>query len=194
MKRVAQISRKTKETDIQLRLNLDGQGIHQVKTGMGFFDHMLQSLAKHAQFDLELKAKGDLHVDYHHTIEDVGLVLGEVLRKALGTKAGIERFGFGFVPMDESLAKVVLDLSGRPYLHYDVQCKTKWIRDFDLSIMHEFFNALSQTGLMTLHMTLEYGKNPHHIYEALFKALARALKMAVKRGDTKSVPSTKGVL
>lgn len=194
MKRQAKGIRKSKETDIELSLNLDGQGRHQIKTGMGFFDHMLQAMVKHASFDLKLKARGDLHVDFHHTVEDVGLVLGEALRKALGDKEGIERFGFGAVPMDESLAQVFLDLSGRPFLLYDVKCKRKKIGDFDLTLLEEFFKAIAQTGLITLHIRLDYGQNPHHIYEAVFKALGRALKMACSKGKSHGIPSTKGLL
>jgi len=194
VKRQIHISRKTRETNVEVRLNLDGKGLGQIKTGMGFFDHMLQSLAKHASFDLRLKAKGDLHVDFHHTVEDVGLVLGDGLRKALGKKEGLERFGFGMVPMDEALARVSVDLSGRPFLVYRVRSQRKKIGDFDLSLIHEFFKAFAQTGLFTLHIWLEYGENPHHIYEAIFKALGRALKMASERGRSKSIPSTKGVL
>lgn len=194
MKRQAVVSRETKETDIEVRLNLDGQGEHQIKTEMGFFDHMLQSLAKHARFDLKIRAKGDLHVDFHHTVEDVGLVLGEALRQALGKKEGIERFGVGVVPMDEALARVSVDLSGRPFLVYHVKSRRKKIGDFDLSLFEEFLKAFTQTGLFNLHIVLEYGENPHHIYEAIFKALGRALKAACYKGDSKAIPSTKGVL
>ena len=194
MKRQATASRKTKETDIDVRLNLDGQGEHQISTEMGFFDHMLQSLTKHARFDLKIKARGDLHVDFHHTVEDIGLVLGEALRQALGKKEGIERFGFGVVPMDEALARVSVDLSGRPFLVFNVKSRRKKIGDFDLSLFEEFFKAFSQTGLFNLHIVLEYGENPHHIYEAIFKALGRALKAACLRGGSKAIPSTKGVL
>jgi imidazoleglycerol-phosphate dehydratase len=194
VKRQATASRKTKETDIDVRLNLDGQGEHQISTEMGFFDHMLQSLTKHARFDLKIKAKGDLHVDFHHTVEDIGLVLGEALRQALGKKEGIERFGFGVVPMDEALARVSVDLSGRPFLVFNVKSRRKKIGDFDLTLFEEFFKAFCQTGLFNLHIVLEYGENPHHIYEAIFKALGRALKAACLRGGSKSIPSTKGVL
>ncbi|MBI1870923.1 MAG: imidazoleglycerol-phosphate dehydratase HisB [Chlamydiae bacterium] len=194
MKREAKIIRKTRETNIEIQLNLDGHGKYEISTGMGFFDHMLESLTKHAHFDMKLKAKGDLHVDFHHTVEDVGLVLGEAIQKALGKKEGIERFGFSYVPMDEALARVVLDLSGRPYLVYRVKTDMTKIRDFDLTLVHEFFKALSQTGFMTLHIISEVGQNPHHIYEAVFKAFARALKMACTKGKAKSIPSTKGVL
>lgn len=194
MKRSAMISRKTKETDITVRLSLDGKGMSRVSTGMGFFDHMLQALGKHAGFDLDIKARGDLHVDFHHTVEDIGLVLGEALRKALGDKTGIERFGTGEVPMDEALARVIVDLSGRPFLVYRVKSRHRRIGDFDLELCEEFFKAFSQTGLFNLHAHLEYGENPHHSYEALFKALGRALRTACRRGLLKSVPSTKGVL
>ncbi len=194
MKRQASVSRKTKETSIEAVLNLDGTGNIKVKTGMGFFDHMLEAMSKHAGFDLNLKAKGDLHIDFHHTVEDVGLVLGEALKKALGEKLGIERFGFGIVPMDESLAEVILDLSGRPYVLYRVKSQRKKIRDFDLTVLEEFFKAIAQTGLITLHIHLRYGENPHHIYESVFKAFGRALKMACSQGRIKGVPSTKGML
>lgn len=195
MKRKAEISRKTKETDIVARLNLDGKGIVKIDTQMGFFDHMLNALFKHALFDVTIKARGDLHVDFHHTVEDVGLVLGEILAKALGDKKGINRFGYGVVPMDEALAKVAIDLSGRPHLEYRVKCKRRKIGDFDLSLCYEFFNAFAQTGLFTMHIQLDYGQNPHHIYESIFKALGRALCAASAiNPKRKDVPSTKGKL
>lgn len=194
MKRQAIVERKTKETDIKVELTIDGLGANQVDTSMGFLNHMMESLAKHASFNLKLKAKGDLHVDYHHTVEDIGLVLGEALRKALGKKEGIERFGYGIVPMDEALAHVNVDLGGRPFLVYQVKSKRRKIGDFDLSLFEDFFRAFSQTGLFNLHIVLEYGENPHHIYEAVFKALARALKMACRQGVAHGVPSTKGVI
>ena len=194
MKRNAVVRRTTKETDIEAKLLIDGQGESSARTGMGFFDHMLESLGKHARFDLSIAAKGDLHIDDHHTVEDVGLVLGEALRQALGKKEGIERFGYGVVPMDEALARVTIDLSGRPYLVYQVKSRLKKIKEFDLYLLEDFFRAFSQTGLFNLHIELQYGENPHHIYEAIFKATARALRMACGKTGVKTIPSTKGIL
>jgi len=194
MNRKTVASRKTKETDIQVDLTIDGSGTATARTGMGFFDHMLESLGKHAHFDLKIRANGDLHIDDHHTVEDVGLVLGDALHKSLGNKEGIERFGYAFVPMDESLARVVIDLSGRPYLVYNVKSRLKKIKDFDLYLLEDFFRAFCQTGFFNLHIEVLYGQNPHHIYEAIFKAMARALKMACQKSRVKAIPSTKGVL
>lgn len=194
MKRTAKTVRKTKETDIKIDINLDGQGQTKIQTGMGFFNHMLESLAKHAGINLKIEAKGDLDVDYHHTVEDVGIVLGETFKKAMKDKKGIERFGFGIVPMDESLAYASLDLSGRPYLIYNVKSKKSKIVKFDLSLIEDFFRSFAQTGQFTLHIKMLSGENPHHIYEAVFKAVGRALKQAIKVGRSRSIPSTKGVL
>lgn len=194
--RIATVSRRTAETDIQLTLNLDGRGKAQVDTGIPFFDHMLTLWAKHGRFDLQVQAKGDVAVDYHHTVEDVGLVLGEACRQALGDKRGIVRYGFFLLPMDESLARVALDLSGRACLVYDVVAPTMFVRDFNLILVKEFCRAFSNALACNLHVKLECGEEPHHIAEAIFKALGRALDAAVQidprlEGE---LPSTKGLL
>lgn len=195
MRRTSTVKRKTKETVIEAHLNIDGDGKCEVDTQIGFFDHMLTSMYKHALFDLSIKAKGDLHVDDHHTVEDVGIVLGEAFNKALKTKQRIQRFANAMVPMDESLAQVAVDLSGRAHLEYLVKCKRKKIGSFDLTLMHEFFHALSQTGMFTLHIELIHGQNPHHIYESIFKAVGRALGDASRINPrVKGIPSTKGKL
>ena len=192
--RTAQVQRKTKETAISLELNVDGGG-GAIKTGVGFFDHMLDHLAKHGQFGLTVTAKGDTHVDDHHTVEDVGIVLGQALNKALGDKAGIERFGFASVPMDEALARVSVDLSGRPALVFDVEFVSAGgkIGTFDTQLVHEFLTGLVNHGRFNCHVEVPSGQNNHHIAEAIFKSLGRALRQAVTiTGD--GVPSTKGVL
>lgn len=195
-KRESEIKRNTSETKIRIRLNLDGKGIRKVKTTMPFLDHMLDLMAKHGHFDLLVEAKGDIEIDFHHTVEDIGIVLGQVLTKALKDKKGIRRYGSFSVPMDETLARVDLDLSGRPYLKYAVPLpRKKMIRDFDVELIEEFFRALVVHGGITLHINVEYGKNPHHILEAVFKAFGRALDIAVSRDPrTRGVPSTKGKL
>ena len=193
--RAAQISRKTKETDIRLSLNLDGSGKCAVRTGVGFFDHMLDLLARHSLIDLAVEAKGDLDVDAHHTIEDVGIVLGQAIEKAVGEKRGIYRYGWANVPMDESLAQVAIDLSGRPAFVFKVNFTTGSIGDFPTELIEEFFKALANSAKMNLHITVPYGTNNHHIAEAIFKATAKALRQAVSmdpRND--QVPSTKGSL
>jgi imidazoleglycerol-phosphate dehydratase len=194
--RVATISRTTTETDIQLTLNVDGKGVSKIDTGVPFFDHMLTLFAKHGLFDLEVHCKGDVAVDYHHTVEDVGLVLGEAFRKALGDKKGIVRYGFFFVPMDEALARVVFDLSGRACLVYDVVSPTMYVRDFNLILVKEFCRAFSNALACNLHVKLEYGEEPHHVAEAIFKAMARALDAAtlLDPRTAGSLPSTKGAL
>ncbi len=194
--RNASLSRKTAETDIQLRLGVDGTGRSQIDTGVPFFDHMLTLFAKHGQFDLDVTCKGDVAVDYHHTVEDVGIVLGDAFKQALGDKKGITRYGFFYVPMDEALARVVVDLSGRAALVYDVVSPTMYVRDFNLILVKEFCRAFSNALACNLHVKLEYGEEPHHVAEAIFKALARALDAAV-RIDPRSadqIPSTKGAL
>lgn len=195
-KRISEIKRNTSETQIRIRLNLDGKGTRKIKTTMPFLDHMLDLMAKHGLFDLQIDAKGDIEIDFHHTVEDIGIVLGQVLTKALKDKKGIRRYGSFSVPMDETLARVDLDLSGRPYLKYDVPLpKKKMIRDFDVELIEEFFRALVLHGGITLHINVEYGKNPHHILEAVFKAFGRALNLAVSLDPrTRGVPSTKGTL
>ena len=190
--RQASIQRTTKETDITAALCLDGGEVN-VSTGIGFFDHMLTALAFYAGFGLELSALGDLHVDGHHTVEDVGIVLGQALAQALGDKAGITRFGTAFVPMDESLARVVVDISARPYLVYDATMPQERIGDYDSCLTQEFFRALATHAGLTLHAAALYGANAHHMTEALFKALGQALKQAVSVAG-QGVTSTKGVL
>ena len=193
--RRAVLTRKTRETDIQLELALDGTGQYEVSTGIAFFDHMLESFAKHAAFDLRLRATGDLGVDFHHTVEDVGIALGQALREALGDARGIRRYGFFVLPMAESRVDVALDVSNRPYLVYRVELANDRIRDFDVSLVEDFLYAFSQNAGIDLHVELRYGKSPHHIVEAIFKGLARALRAAVELDPRISdVPSVKGVL
>lgn len=192
--RRATLERKTKETQITLTLTLDGQGRSAVATGVGFFDHMLDLLARHSGIDLSVKAKGDVHVDDHHLVEDVGIVLGQALKQALGNKAGITRYGSATVPMDEALVMCALDLGGRPYLAYGLELPAKRIKQFDVELVEEFFRALANSG-MSLHLRQLAGRNTHHIIEGAFKAFARALGEAVElSARVKGVPSTKGVL
>ncbi len=196
MTRNARVERRTKETQIAIALGLDGTGKRQIKTPVPFLDHMLDAFGKHGAFDLEVEAAGDVEVDAHHTVEDVGLVLGEALTRALGDKTGIARFGEAKVPMDETLAEVVLDLSGRPaFVWHAPGLDGKWVGTFDCMLGKEFFAAICQTGKMNLHMRIAYGENAHHMLEALWKAFARALRVAVAI-DPRShgVPSTKGTL
>ena len=194
--RTASVARKTSETDIRLALNVEGKGVSAVSTGVPFLDHMLVLFAKHGHFDLEVNCVGDVSVDYHHSVEDVGLVLGEAFRIALGNKAGISRYGFFLVPMDEALARVVVDLSGRAALVYDVSSPTMYVRDFNLILIKEFCRAFSNALACNLHVKVEYGEEPHHIAEAIFKALARALDVAVRvdRRSADQIPSTKGTI
>lgn len=193
--RRASVTRKTRETDIQLELNLDGTGLYEVATGIPFFDHMLESFAKHATFDLRLRAKGDLEVDWHHSVEDVGIALGQALRQALGDARGIRRYGFFVLPMAETRVDVSLDVSNRAYLVYKVQVANDRVRDFDVSLVEDFLYAFSQNAGVDLHVELRYGKSPHHIVEAIFKGLARALRAAVEPDPRiADVPSVKGVL
>jgi imidazoleglycerol-phosphate dehydratase len=194
--RIAKLSRKTAETDIALTLEIDGTGVSKIDTGVPFFDHMLTLFAKHGLFNLEIKATGDVDVDYHHTVEDVGLVLGDAFKQALGDKVGIRRYGFFFLPMDESLARVVVDLSGRACLVYDAVPPTMFVRDFNLILIKEFARAFSNALACNLHVKLEYGEEPHHVAEAIFKGLARAMDVAtqVDARAADSLPSTKGAL
>ena len=193
--RRASLARKTRETDIQLELNLDGTGVYEVATGIPFFDHMLESFTKHAAFDLRLRARGDLEVDWHHTVEDVGIALGQALRQALGDARGIRRYGFFVLPMAESRVDVSLDVSNRAFLVYKVEVANDRVRDFDVSLVEDFLYAFSQNAGVDLHVELRYGKSPHHIVEAIFKGLARALRAAVELDPRISdVPSVKGVL
>lgn len=193
--RKATLTRKTRETDIALELNLDGTGQYEIATGIAFFDHMLESFAKHAAFDLRLRASGDLAVDLHHTVEDVGICLGQALRQALGDAAGIRRYGFAVLPMAESRADVAVDVSNRPYLVYRVELANDRVGAFDVALVEDFLQALAQHAGLDLHVELRYGRSPHHAVEAIFKGLARALRTAVER-DPRSpgVPSVKGVL
>ena len=191
--RSAQNNRATKETTVELELRVDGSGTTQVSTGIPFFDHMLDQLGKHAGFDLTIEARGDLEVDLHHTVEDVGIVLGNTLREALGDKRGVRRFANALVPLDEALVQVALDLSGRPFLVYDVEPVSEWIGTFDPQLAEEFWKGFVDGARVTLHIRSVTGKNGHHVIEASFKGVARALRDAVRvEGD--DVPSTKGTL
>ena len=193
--RTAKINRQTRETKVDLALDLDGKGRATVATGVGFFDHMLDLLARHGLFDLDVTAEGDLHVDSHHTVEDVGIVLGQCLEKALGDKRGIHRYGWAIVPMDESLAQVAVDLSGRPAFVFHVNFQGGQIGTFPTELVEEFFKALATTAKMNLHISVPYGTNNHHIAEAIFKATAKALRQAVGADPRNpDVPSTKGSL
>ncbi len=193
--RTTTIERKTRETDIHLELNLDGSGESEIATGIPFFDHMLESFAKHGAFDLRLRAKGDLAVDLHHTIEDVGIVLGSAVREALGDAAGIRRYGFFVLPMAEARVDVAVDVSNRPYFVYRVTLSNDRVGDFDVSLVEDFLYALSQNAGLDLHVELRYGKSPHHVVEAIFKGLARALRVAVEWDPrVRGVPSVKGSL
>ncbi|SMC47604.1 imidazoleglycerol-phosphate dehydratase HisB [Sporomusa malonica] len=195
MSRTATIERVTGETAIKVSIDLDGSGQIQVATGIGFFDHMLILLGKHGLFNLTVEAKGDLYVDGHHTVEDTGIVLGQALAKALGDKAGIKRYGTAFVPMDEALAMVSLDISGRPFLVFDAVLPSEQVGQFDSELTEEFLRALSVHAGLTLHVRLLSGKNTHHIIEAIFKALGRALDEATRRDERiQGVMSTKGMI
>lgn len=194
--RIATIARKTAETDIALTLAVDGTGVAKIDTGVPFFDHMLTLFAKHGLFDLTVKAKGDTDVDYHHTVEDVGLVLGQALKEALGDKLGIRRYGFFLLPMDESLARVVVDIGGRPHLVYKAEAPTMFVRDFNIVLVKEFCRAFSNALGANLHVELLYGEEPHHVAEAIFKGLARALDVATQLDPRSAgqLPSTKGLI
>ena len=193
--RCASIERNTTETQINVEFGLDGVGRGHVQTTIPFLDHMLQLLSKHGFFDLTVEAKGDTEIDDHHTVEDIGIVLGEALKKALGTKEGIRRFGWASVPLDETLAQVTIDLSGRPYLVYHVELSERRIKSFDLGLFEDFFQAFVTHGALNLHINVQYGRNPHHIMEAIFKALAKALDQATSIDErVTGVLSTKGKL
>jgi imidazoleglycerol-phosphate dehydratase len=192
--RIAHVNRRTAETSVDLLLSLDGSGVSTIETGVGFFDHMLTHIAKHGGFDLTLRATGDLQVDEHHLIEDVGICLGKALAEALGDKRGIERFGSGFVTMDEALARTIIDLSGRSYLVFHASFSRETINDFPLEMVKEFFQAIANEGRMNLHVALLYGNNAHHQVEAVFKSFGRALRQAVRETGSGGIPSTKGVL
>ena len=193
--RIAEIYRKTNETEIRIHLNLDGTGQGTIQTGIGFFDHMLYGFARHGLFDLNVQVTGDLEVDTHHTIEDVGIVLGTAIKEAIGEKKGIRRFGFFLLPMDESLALCAIDLSGRPYLNYQADFTTGKIGEMDTEMIREFFYAITYSAGMNLHIREMEGTNSHHVAEAMFKAFGKALDMAVKKDDRiQDVLSTKGEL
>jgi imidazoleglycerol-phosphate dehydratase len=196
MPRTAKIERKTSETDIALTLDLDGTGVADIATGIGFLDHMLTALARHGLFNLRVRADGDLHIDFHHTTEDVGIALGAAFAKAIGDKRGIRRFGQALVPMDETLVEAAVDISGRPFLAWNVDFERAKIGEMDTELFEEFFRALAFNAMVTLHITKRAGHNAHHVAEACFKATARALRMASEHdqriGD--AIPSTKGAL
>jgi len=193
--RKAEVKRKTKETEVSLKIDLEGSGKHSIHTGIPFFDHMLSLVVHHSSMDLSLKARGDIDVDAHHTVEDVGICLGDGIRKALGEVRGIQRYGMALIPMDEALGSVALDLSMRPWLVFHMKLKRSRIGTFDLELVEEFFKALCNHGRMTLHINLLYGRNSHHMVEAVFKGFGRALRQAISLDSrSASVPSTKGVL
>ncbi|MBX7074512.1 MAG: imidazoleglycerol-phosphate dehydratase HisB [Pirellulales bacterium] len=195
MARTAKIQRRTAETAIELELNLDGAGIANVATGVGFLDHMLTLLARHAAIDLTVNALGDLHVDQHHTVEDVGICLGQAMRQALGDKAGIRRYGHFTLPMDETLVTTALDLGGRYYLVFDAKFPSEKIGQFDTELVEDFWQAVAANALANLHVVLHHGRNSHHIAEAIFKSTARSLRMALEHDPRMpGVPSTKGTL
>lgn len=190
--RIASITRKTKETEIEMEINLDGRGIYQIETPAGFLNHMLELFSFHGGFDLKVKATGDIQVDYHHLIEDIGIVMGNCINEALSDRKGIKRYGFASIPMDEALAQVSVDLGGRAFLVYNVAFKG-FIKDMDIGIFEEFFRAVANSAKMTLHINVIYGKDLHHVIEAIFKAFAKALKESVcLTGQT--LPSTKGII
>ena len=193
--RRAVVKRKTRETDIELSLGLDGEGRSKIATGIGFLDHMLTAFATHGRFDLDVRCKGDLHVDAHHSVEDVGIALGQALKQALGDKQGIVRFGHAYCPLDEALSRCVIDLSGRPWLHFEVKFRAQKVGDMPTELFEDFFWALADHGRLNVHLDVIRGRNAHHIAETLFKASSRALSMAVARDPrVKGVPSTKGSL
>jgi len=196
MSRIAEVQRNTKETQIRVRVDLDGTGESKLATGIGFFDHMLDQIARHGLFDLDIDAQGDLHIDGHHTVEDVGITLGLAVAKAVGDKAGLTRYGHAFVPLDEALSRVVVDFSGRPGLHMDVPFKSGRVGEFDTQLAYEFFQGFANHALVTLHIDNLKGANAHHQCETVFKAFGRALRMALAI-DARSagiIPSTKGSL
>lgn len=194
--RTASVSRNTLETQIEVTLNLDGSGQFKAETGVPFLDHMMEQIARHGLFDLDVKAKGDLHIDAHHTVEDTGITIGQALKKALGDKKGIIRYGHAYIPLDEALSRVVLDLSGRPGIEFDVHFTRDKIGEFDVELFYEFFQGLVNHAGMTLHIDSIKGRNAHHIAETIFKAFGRALRMAVTLDPRalEQLPSTKGSL
>jgi imidazoleglycerol-phosphate dehydratase len=194
--RIAKVNRKTKETSIEAEVNLDGKGVYKIDTGIGFLNHMLEQLSKHSLMDINLNAKGDLHIDLHHTTEDSGIVLGEAIAKALGDKKGIKRYAHAYIPMDETLSRVSLDISNRPYLVWNVKLKVEKLGEMDTELFKEWFQAFSQSAGITLHIENIYGDNSHHIIESCFKGLARALRLALEKDPraVDSLPSTKGII
>jgi len=192
--RIAKINRKTKETSIEVEINLDGKGLYKIDTGIGFLDHMLEQLSKHSLIDINLKAKGDLHIDLHHTTEDSGIAIGEAIAEALGDKRGIKRYAHAYIPMDETLSRVSLDISGRPYLVWNVKLKVEKLGEMDTELFKEWFQAFAQNAGLTLHIENIYGDNSHHIIESCFKGLAKALRNAIEEDKRilDSIPSTKG--
>ena len=194
--RIAKVNRKTKETSIEAEVNLDGKGVYKIDTGIGFLNHMLEQLSKHSLVDINLKVKGDLHIDLHHTTEDSGIVIGEAIAKALGDKKGIKRYAHAYIPMDETLSRVSLDISNRPYLVWNVKLKVEKLGEMDTELFKEWFQAFSQSAGITLHIENIYGDNSHHIIESCFKGLARALRLALEKDAraADSLPSTKGIL
>lgn len=195
MERKAEVKRKTKETDISVYLKLDGRGEYKINTTVPFLDHMLSQIAKHGFFDLEVNAKGDTEVDYHHTVEDVGIALGDAFKKALGEKEGIRRYGHAVIPLNEALSMVSVDISGRPYIVYNVAMPKEKVGEFDVELTEEFFRAFANSSGMSLHINTIYGNNLHHIIESIFKAAARALDEATSIDErVKGIPSTKGKL
>jgi imidazoleglycerol-phosphate dehydratase len=195
MPRTATIDRATRETQIRLELNLDGSGVGSWKTGVGFFDHMLELFTRHGAFDLQVEAKGDLHVDQHHTVEDLGICLGQAVKQALGDKAGIRRYGHFTLPMEETLCTVAIDLSGRYCLAFQAEFSSPKIGDFDSELVEDFWQAFAANALCNLHVLVHYGRNSHHVAESIFKSAARALRMAVEPDPRMpGIPSTKGTL
>ena len=194
--RIAKVNRKTKETSIEAEVNLDGKGVYNIDTGIGFLNHMLEQLSKHSLVDINLKAKGDLHIDLHHTTEDSGIVIGEAIAKALGDKKGIKRYAHAYIPMDETLSRVSVDISNRPYLVWNVKLKVEKLGEMDTELFKEWFQAFSQSAGITLHIENIYGDNSHHIIESCFKGLARALRLSLEKDAraADSLPSTKGIL
>jgi imidazoleglycerol-phosphate dehydratase len=194
--RTAEVTRNTKETQIRVRVDLDGTGVSKLNTGIGFFDHMLDQIARHGLIDLEIEAKGDLHIDGHHTVEDVGITLGQAVAKAVGDKAGLTRYGHAYVPLDEALSRVVIDFSGRPGLHMRVPFKSGMVGGFDTQLAFEFFQGFANHALVTVHIDNLFGDNAHHQCETVFKAFARALRMAAANDPRAAgaIPSTKGSL
>ena len=194
--RSGKIERKTAETDISVSLKLDGTGKYKINTGVGFFDHMLEQVARHSLIDLEIEAKGDTHIDDHHTVEDTGIAFGQALAQAIGDKLGINRYGWCLLPMDDTLIRTALDLSSRPFLYFDIDMPTDKIGSFDTELVREFFQAVSTHGGITLHMEKLHGFNSHHIAEAAFKSFSKSLRVAIEKDarNLKALPSTKGAL